>query len=294
MMALAIIEVTKPSILNDQQNGKLDSKILLETPGLNGGPTIRLVTTATRCWRALSNTAYDEGIVLQATSIGDSYRNYDRQLATWNDRYEPDPFPGYIGVRWWPEHYDEQGRLVKAHRWYQKPRTAVAAVPGTSNHGWGLAVDVANAAGKRLDWLSANAVKFGWSWETLPSEPWHIRNVTGDNIPLAVLNYEQGIDDMTPEQWLSLQRVESYLFWGTLNLEDPFRVPPNTVGTIDNKLANEFQNLKTQLNDTDAQLEAIKAQLDEIKTMLGQGNGGGTSLAPHTHDAGTIGPAIPE
>jgi hypothetical protein len=31
-----------------------------------------------------------------------------------------------------------------------------------------------------------NIAKFGWSWEVLPEEPWHIRYVAGDNIPEAV------------------------------------------------------------------------------------------------------------
>jgi len=34
--------------------------------------------------------------------------------------------------------------------------------------------------------LAANATKFGFSWEVLPSEPWHLRYVAGDNVPEAV------------------------------------------------------------------------------------------------------------
>jgi len=187
-MALVIVPVKLPAVLVGQSNGRLSDSILVSTPGLGGGPTVRLVQPAARAWRALSGTA---PMVLKATSVADSYRSYAQQVATFTSRYEPDRFPGYIAEKLWPAHYDLQGRFVEAHRWFQKPKTAVAAIPGTSNHGFGLAVDVANAAGSRLDWLEAHAQAYGWSWETVPSEPWHIRYTEGDRIPAAVLAYEQ-------------------------------------------------------------------------------------------------------
>jgi len=64
------------------------------------------------------------------------------------------------------------------------------AAPGTSNHNLGIAVDIWSASGKRLEWLLANALRFGWSWE-LQSEPWHIRYVAGDNVPDAVKAWKQ-------------------------------------------------------------------------------------------------------
>jgi hypothetical protein len=38
-------------------------------------------------------------------------------------------------------------------------------------------------------WFRANAERYGFSWE-LQSEPWHIRYVTGDDIPQAVIDFE--------------------------------------------------------------------------------------------------------
>ncbi len=55
----------------------------------------------------------------------------------------------------------------------------LAARPGTSNHGWGTALDLAipaypaanNSAAFR--WLKANAARFGYHNNDAPSEPWH-------------------------------------------------------------------------------------------------------------------------
>jgi hypothetical protein len=68
--------------------------------------------------------------------------------------------------------YSEQV-AVKAAKGY------LAATPGTSNHGWGLAVDLCGEsyAGERWDWLAAHAPEYGWDnpeWaRTSKYEPWH-------------------------------------------------------------------------------------------------------------------------
>jgi len=55
----------------------------------------------------------------------------------------------------------------------------LAAVPGTSNHGWGLAIDMNMASGV-YSWLARNAHNFGfirtvrtetWHWEHRPGQP---------------------------------------------------------------------------------------------------------------------------
>ncbi len=72
--------------------------------------------------------------------------------------------------------FDAQVRLYA-----QKP--ALAAVPGTSNHGWGLALDLCGGAqsfgSPRYAWLRGNAPSFGWvnpewAWPGRGrEEPWH-------------------------------------------------------------------------------------------------------------------------
>jgi hypothetical protein len=70
---------------------------------------------------------------------------------------------------------------------------AMLATPGKSQHNLGLAIDIASASEpKRLNWLIANIKDFGFSWEVVPSEPWHIRLVTGDSPTAAVIAHVSG------------------------------------------------------------------------------------------------------
>lgn len=72
--------------------------------------------------------------------------------------------------------FDQQVRLYA-----QKP--ALAAVPGTSNHGWGLALDMCGGiehwGTPEHAWMVANAARFGWTnppWAQPGGgreEPWH-------------------------------------------------------------------------------------------------------------------------
>lgn len=65
----------------------------------------------------------------------------------------------------------EQQRVFDQYGW---PR---AAIPGTSNHGEGTAVDFVNPPVVRGShphtWLAANAAQFGFEPLTDPDEPWH-------------------------------------------------------------------------------------------------------------------------
>ncbi|MDQ0373381.1 M15 family metallopeptidase [Cellulomonas humilata] len=78
----------------------------------------------------------------------------------------------------------------------------MAAVPGTSNHGWGLAIDLDQANGYRsaqYAWLKANAMTYGWHHPVYmdeggrgPHEPWHWEfgtsddSSTGTSVPITV------------------------------------------------------------------------------------------------------------
>lgn len=76
----------------------------------------------------------------------------------------------------------EQRRLA-----YTKP--GLAASPGTSNHGWGLAIDLCTSENRStavMSWLSDNGPTFGWDnpdWARRGGsgayEPWHWEYVPG-------------------------------------------------------------------------------------------------------------------
>jgi LAS superfamily LD-carboxypeptidase LdcB len=74
-----------------------------------------------------------------------------------------------IGVTGAYRDYDAQVDLANRKGLYSNG--GLAARPGTSQHGWGLAVDIdVNAAGQA--WLRANAARYGF-FEDVPREPWH-------------------------------------------------------------------------------------------------------------------------
>jgi hypothetical protein len=115
-------------------NGKIPATALLPI----GQGSHRLYAPAAASWRNMVAEARASGIDLRLT---DSYRSHDNQVD-----------------------------LARRKGLYKDG--GLAAVPGTSNHGWGLAVDadVTNAATR--DWLKTNGPRFGWV-EAVPREPWH-------------------------------------------------------------------------------------------------------------------------
>lgn len=198
-MTLPIAPVVLPSDLVGHPNGRLPSELLTDV-----GPSGMLHHTAARAWRALVAGASEVGLPLTYT-YGGTYRTLTQQTVLFESRYSPTGTGGGC-------------KFYKGQQWCKKsPNLATAAVPGTSNHGIGLAIDTAyddevgdgigpdDAAGitghPQWPWFRVNAERFGFSWE-LQSEPWHIRYVTGDVIPQAVLDYEASIApplEPTPE-----------------------------------------------------------------------------------------------
>jgi D-alanyl-D-alanine carboxypeptidase len=65
--------------------------------------------------------------------------------------------------------YAEQVDLAKRKGLYSQG--GLAAKPGTSDHGWGLATDL-DLDAKAQSWMRANAGKYGFVADT-PREPWH-------------------------------------------------------------------------------------------------------------------------
>lgn len=173
-----VLPLIMPSDLAGAKNGEINPA-LLRNINAPSGKLHRLAATA---WNCLQMSAYFSGIELR--HVG-AYRPLSEQIALFNNRYESAPTGRNPQVT----------RTYQGKTWYLKKGVAPAGSPGTSNHGWGLAIDVANASGKRLDWLlgdgfmTSNALKFGFSWEVkngANAEAWHIRYVAGDKLPQAV------------------------------------------------------------------------------------------------------------
>lgn len=125
------------AVATSQINGRLSDAMLAP---IGGGQ--RLQPQAAQAWLSLQAAAAADGIHFHVT---DSYRTYTQQVA-----------------------------LAAAKGLYSEG--GLAAQPGTSNHGLGLAVDVGDSAAKSLTapelaWLQRNAGRFGFS--TIAREPWH-------------------------------------------------------------------------------------------------------------------------
>ena len=165
-----IVPIVMPKDLKGVTPGKLPESLLRAISG--GG---KLHHRAADAWNAMVAKAKADGVELKPTSSGDLYRTYESQLAGFKQRYVLEPVAG------------TSTKTFEGKTWYLKKGMAMLATPGKSNHNLGLAVDISSASEpKRLNWLIANVKAFGFSWEVVPSEPWHLRLVTGDNPTPAV------------------------------------------------------------------------------------------------------------
>jgi hypothetical protein len=165
-----IVPVVLPKDLKGVEPGKLPANLLKAVPG--GG---KMHWIAASAWTAMVEKAKAEGVELKPTSSGDTYRDYESQKKGFLSRYTLDKVDG------------TSTKTFEGKTWYLKKGMAMLATPGKSQHNLGLAVDVHSASEpKRLNWLIANVKEFGFSWEVVPSEPWHLRYVSGDNIPASV------------------------------------------------------------------------------------------------------------
>lgn len=140
-------------------------------------PYGRLHWLAAQAWEAMRKQAHKEGIrPLKPTSVADTYRDLVTQERGFLARYTTAPISNSTSIR-----------MYKGQRYYLKPGLAPMAVPGTSRHNLGLAIDVADAHGERLRWLEEVALTFGFCWEFRDGrEPWHIVYFKAESIPARV------------------------------------------------------------------------------------------------------------
>ena len=113
-------------------NGRISPDDL--TP-IGGGH--RLAAPAAPAFEQMAAAAARDGVSL---GVNDSYRSFEEQVA-----------------------------LARSKGLYSQG--GLAATPGTSQHGWGLAVDL-DLGPKAQAWMRANGPRFGFH-EDVPREPWH-------------------------------------------------------------------------------------------------------------------------
>lgn len=123
-----------PVELRVHGNGRVPASALSGVGGLDGH---RLWTPAARSLEALRAAAARDGVRIGVT---DSYRPYDVQVD-----------------------------LVRRKGLYSQG--GLAAVPGTSDHGWGIAVDL-DLDDRAQAWMRTHAGRYGFV-EDVPREPWH-------------------------------------------------------------------------------------------------------------------------
>jgi zinc D-Ala-D-Ala carboxypeptidase len=79
-------------------------------------------------------------------------------------------------------------RTLSEQRGLKATKGGLAAIPGRSNHGWGLAIDLCSneTSGAGWTWLKENGAIYGWenpAWALSggsgPHEPWHWEYVRG-------------------------------------------------------------------------------------------------------------------
>lgn len=188
-MILPVAPVTLPSSLDGARNGQLDPALLVSYLPPGGGAPLVLLDIASWAFQAMLHDAETVGFRLMATSASDSYRTYDQQAKVFRERHHR---VSYHTDLWWDGSYWALNLT--------DPPTAPSALPGTSNHGWAVAVDLAeqrdadaapeSLSQQAIEWLVRNAARFGISAE-LQIEPWHWRYFCGDRVPLTVLLYQR-------------------------------------------------------------------------------------------------------
>jgi D-alanyl-D-alanine carboxypeptidase len=125
--------ITLPTAILGMKNGQLPADSLESI----GQGEHRLERSAAVAFRRMETAAANDGVTL---TVSDSYRSLADQQQT----------AANVGL------YRDGG---------------LAAVPGTSTHGWGLSIDVDTDA-RTQQWLRANANRFGFA-NDVAREPWH-------------------------------------------------------------------------------------------------------------------------
>jgi D-alanyl-D-alanine carboxypeptidase len=100
--------------------------------------------------------------------------------------------PGRAGCKLLGPNSGYRSYAMQVHYWnlYQSGQGNLAARPGTSNHGWGRAVDLAEPWMRT--WINNHGARYGWKKVEAPSEWWHVNYVGGYKPPPNPLRFLKG------------------------------------------------------------------------------------------------------
>lgn len=130
-------------------------------------------------------------------TVTQGYRTYAEQRRIFEARYRPQIIGRgpYGDVRWW------NGRR------YVRVTGSAAAIPGTSNHGWGVAADLNTRNGfgdfdtPEYKWLATHGPAYGWTNTEGRAirEPWHwVYNAKNDRHAKPTPTTSKGLAAMLP------------------------------------------------------------------------------------------------
>lgn len=156
-------------------NGEIPLDKMVEVAAKLGAAGALIPEVAGR-WQALVQAAATNGFELTMTG---AYRTLQQQIELFDERMTLDKASS-SGTE--PRNYDGK-------TYWLKPNCAMVASPGTSNHGWGCAIDMALRVNGKVvavtaqfvEWAASVAIGFGFSWED--SEPWHIHAIETADAP---------------------------------------------------------------------------------------------------------------
>jgi D-alanyl-D-alanine carboxypeptidase len=176
------------------ENGKIPASALADIPGG------RLDKEAAANWIALRKKGAKElGILISPLGPRSSYRTFDEQVHFWN--------------------------------LFQSGRGNLAARPGTSNHGLGRAVDLAQPGPMRRV-IDNYGKPFGWTWGEAPSEPWHVTYRGGGRADASALVEDEHPTLRDGDRGPKVKQVQRWLIERGFDITDDGVMGPKTIDAI--------------------------------------------------------------
>lgn len=195
LLSLPVRPLSLPADLATSVNGQLDEDLLAP---IRGG---RLFHLAAKQWNRMRLHALRAGLVLLPVSEADTYRSLETQIRLFVSRFDPVDMKSPGCVEW-------AGRY-----WLLKSGKTMAALPGESAYGFGLAVDVIlDRGGRVVSWLREHAEHYGFCWRD-QSKPLHLLYFKGDFLedvpshePIVETDFpgwnESFLSEATEGQWV--------------------------------------------------------------------------------------------